>query len=144
MIILNGQCYNFSEFGGKYSHETFYISEHGAFDSFGYTYLLTGSVDPLDVFKYGDEGSTISEEIKLMTLGRVNDKQILVLLRPGDKYDENEGKWLNKYVTIYQEFVLSEGYCDAFDYPKKMLNDARKSLHEYFDYQKLVDSQQHE
>lgn len=134
----------FQVFGGKdhYHDLTLFVSEHGAFDSMGYTYLTAGSVNPLDVFRYGDaEQTTVSEKIRTDGFGRIKQNQILVLLRPYDKYDESTGNWLNKYLTVYQGYILSEGHCNAFDYPKKMLNDAQDDLHEYFEeYEDLVEN----
>lgn len=56
----------FQTFGGNdhYHDLTFFVSKHGAFDDCGYTYLTAGSVNPLDVFRYGDgERTTVSEKI---------------------------------------------------------------------------------
>lgn len=134
----------FQVFGGKdnYHDLTLFVSEHGAFDSMGYTYLTAGSVNPLDVFRYGDDGETnISDKIWINRFHQIQRNRILILLRPYDKFDENTGNWLNKYVTVYQGYILSEGHCNAFDYPKKMLNDAQDALHEYFEeYEDLVDN----
>jgi len=133
----------FQVFGGEdhYHNLTLFVSEHGAFDDRGYTYLAAGSVNTLYVFRYGDGGETnISEKIWTNRFHQIQRNQILVLLRPYDKYDENTGNWLNKYITVYKGYILSEGYCNGFDYPKKMLNDAQNALHEYFDgYEDLVD-----
>lgn len=134
----------FQVFGGKdnYYDLTLFVSEHGAFDDRGYTYLTASSVNPLDVFRYGDDEETkISEKIWTDDFNRIKRDQILVLLRPYDKYDENGGKWLNKYVTVYQDYILSEGHCNAFDYPKKMLSDAQDALREHFEeYEDLVEN----
>ena len=134
----------FQTFGGKdnYHDLTLFVSKHGAFDENGYTYLTAGSVSPLDVFRYGDAEQTIvSEKIRTDGFGRIKQNQILVLLRPYDKYDESTGNWINKYLTVYQGYILSEGHCNAFDYPKKMLNDAQYALREYFEeYEDLVEN----
>lgn len=144
MILYIGNTYQ--PFGGKdnYHDLTLFVSKHGAFDENGYTYLTAGSVSPLDVFRHGDgdgEEIKVSEKIRTDRFDRIKENQILVLLRPYDKWDENTGNWLSKYLTVYQGYILSEGHCIEFDYPQKMLNDAQNALHEYFEeYEDLVEN----
>lgn len=109
---------------------SFLISEYGAFDYAGHTYMIGGSMNKYSLVLHSAAEVRVRDELEIDSeTGKVSKDQVIILLEPYSKYDANADKYLIKYFVICNRTVLATGYIDReFDYPNDMFESAAEVL----------------